>query len=145
MDDIKDIIKKYRLKLEGEDYSREYSLFKEEILAREESLYEKLCRQFSFLNIVKSSEEEKLNNAISILHLNVTSSQVSNFAFFVLLSFVVLAFSIISVFYFFFGVFNFLLPILLLLIGLIFFVVLNKYPLRLLNRYRLKASNQRVI
>lgn len=160
--DAKDILDKYGSKLEGqmndsgnivESYSREYTTFREE-MAPEFSRYERWCHTLgSFIKLKPSKkDEERVSKYIRIAHLNIESWQA--------LTLGIMAF----LFIFFIGIFisvavtllkevgeggilaNFPIPffILSVCLALAVFYLVNSYPARLANKWRLKASSQMV-
>ena len=97
--DVDDILKKYKGKFksaedlsvavsnfeENPDFSREYVLFKRELLGKRVGLYEGLCNSFGKILQVKpgKKDEKEIQNAIDMAHLNVISGTSTGFAVFV--------------------------------------------------------------
>lgn len=163
----KEILEKYRSKVrehidtetEGqvesktaEEFSKEYQTFREEIVSKQRTKYEKWCETAE--NIIKLKPPEKLlakiQESISIAHINITPGGSASFA--------ALASLLIILFGFLFSIIIFLFqeeqtlanfPILTLLIFLIIALLslnyLNKIPIYITSRWRLKASNQMVL
>ena len=92
-DDIKKILRKYEKKLGGSTSSdpfrysdtvstREYALFRKEILEKKVTYYEKLC-SFSERVLKVSTKEkdiQKLQESIDLCHLNITPDGATSFA-----------------------------------------------------------------
>ncbi len=159
MGDVKEILKKYGAKIEGQantynsrksSYSSSYEKFKAE-MAPEFSTYERWAHSVGSLVKINVSEKdkEKVKKYIDIVHLEVEPWQALNlsvmsflfiFAFAVLTS---VAFSplllgwveLSSLAIYF---------ILMLMLGVFIFYFMNEYPRRLANKWRLKVSSQMV-
>ncbi len=160
--EVKDVLEKYRSKIkehidiesEGEvqseslrSFSKEYLTFREEILSKRMSKYESWCN--SAENIIKLKPNDKilpqLQEAINTAHLNITPTGAASFA--ALFSLLLILFgTIFSVLIFLlsdqFPIFTLLMFLILSLIGLMY---LNKVPIVIATRWRLKASNQMVL
>lgn len=148
---IDTILEKYKQKLKqelGESKvlrpvtSAEYKEFKEEILPRHLSFYEKLCSlSEKFIKISPDKEKEKLlQESIDICHLEITPAGATTFA--LIMPLVIILFgSLISLvildsfFFLFFSV----------VVGISLMFVFQKLPFFFANNWRLNASNQMVI
>ncbi len=123
-------------------YSREYQIFRGELMPRHLSLYEKVCNlSQKFLKIkVKPERQRELEEAINICHLDVTPNGIISLS--ILLPVFVMIFGIV---------------LSLLLLDSMFFAssfivasialiaILAKFPSFLANNWRMKASNQMVL
>ncbi len=174
-EDIQRILKKHQDKLReridldemesfpGESFSREYKIFREEALVQKVLVYERLCNFSEKILKVSPKEENKLKiqEAIDVVHLNITPEGAAGFAG--ILSILLIIFAILL------GVFGYYLaggeigftssegglkdvgfsiyfwPILLLLLGGVITKPVSNYPIRIANKWRLKASNQMVL
>jgi len=153
---VDDILKKYGSKIEGQintsggsgGDSKEYQKFKLE-MSPEYTGYEKLCHSLG--NFIKlkpaKKDEERIQKAIDIAHLQITAQQaitlsVMSFMVVFILSLIIsiamcfIAGKIVMSALTFF--------ILMLFVGLFLFYFANQYPLRMANKWRLKASTQMV-
>ncbi len=156
MDD-KEILKKYEQKLKGrikfEQYeegpvtSREYSIFKREVIGKQYSRYEKLCNFCEKLIKINPGKKniKKIEDAIRTAHLNITPYGSTAFAIFISIFFVILAIFIAAFTWVLTGSFHLLLPFLLILIGIFAIKPLINIPIYLAARWRLKTSNQMVL
>jgi hypothetical protein len=157
MPDVKDILRKYGSKIEGQintsnmkggDYSQEYTRFKEE-MAPELSKYERWCRSLG--NIIKLNIAEKDKTAIKrqleIAHLDVEPSQALTLSVMAFVG-VFLIGLLVSVAVMLINEtiesFPFLFFILMVVFSVFLFYFVNGYPARLANKWRLKASSQMV-
>jgi len=157
---VDEILRKYGGKLNNQidsskdnqniNYSREYSKFKEE-MAPDLSIYEKWCRSLGSiikLNLSKK-DEEKIKKNLEIAHINVEPWQAITLGVSVFLTIFIFGL-LMSVSIFLIkgaediGNFPFLFFILIIVFGLFLFYFINGYPLRLANKWRLKASSQMV-
>ncbi len=153
-DTFRDILKKYRARLESElgekpvSYSEEkprvsinYLQFKKENLPAHFSIYERFCNRAE--KIVKinpgKKAEEDLRGSIAMCHLNITPEGAVSFAvlFSLLLIISTSLFSLLI-----FGSMFFVMYF--VIIGLVLVLVLMKLPNFLADSWRLKASNQMV-
>ena len=154
---VDDILRKYSKKIgsqintsssSGENYSREYLKFKQEMVP-ETTRYERWCKSLGNVIRLKVSkkDEEKIRRYIEIAHLDIEpwqalSLSVTTFlaVFFIgvliSISFVLIKGSLAA--------FPVLFFILIMLFSLFLFYFVNGYPQRLANQWRLKASSQMV-
>ncbi len=160
--EVKDILEKYRSKLgehvdiesEGQvsaesdkAFSQEYTTFRKEVLSSQLSKYERWCN--SAENILKLKPQDKLlpklEEAINTAHLNITPSGAVSLAAITSLL-LILGGGLFSVIIFLltnsFPIFTFLMFLILSLVALMY---LNKAPIYIATRWRLKASNQMVL
>ncbi len=161
-EDIKEILNKYRNKIEEHvneetegqvepqdinDFSKEYVKFREEVLSSNISRYEKYCNVADKLIKFKPPEKTlpKIQEAIDVTHLNITPSGAASLAALAAL-FTLLGGVIISILIFLlsggFPIFTFLM---FLIISLVVLTYLNRMPIFLATKWRLKASNQMVL
>lgn len=155
---IDDILKKHAARIEQSikttpeiekvNYSQSYSTFKGE-MAPELTQYEKWCRTLGSAVKLKISQKEqaKIQRSLEIAHLELepwqplTLAIVSFFSIFIVGLLVSVA---IALFSGGFGNFPFFFFVLVMFAGLFLFYFLNRYPERLANQWRLKASSQMV-
>ncbi|MFH1503541.1 MAG: hypothetical protein ABIE36_02700 [Candidatus Diapherotrites archaeon] len=156
--DVKDILRKYGSKLEGQikttdlgvmKESKSYLKFKEE-RARELSSFERWCKTLGNAIKIKVSkkDEDKIRRAIEIAHLDIepaealTLSVMTFISVFFLGIFLSVAFVLIKEG----GLENFptLFFLLTTIVATFLFYYINSYPERLANKWRLKASSQMV-
>lgn len=148
-----DIAQKYKKLLEqqlevkagagsGQLYSREYQVFRKEILPPSMGFYEKLCSFSGKILQLKVSPEtaERLQLAIDTCHLQVTPAGILAAGLvlpiaFMLLSVFVFMVLLDSLFFAMFGV----------LIGISAIIALQKVPDYLATQWRMKSSNQMVL
>ena len=157
---VDEILKKYGAKIEGQissnssgvqsnqEFSQSYSKFKGEI-SREYTGYEKLCHSLGkFIKVKPSkSDEERFRKSIDIAHLDIEPWQASSLAIssFILLFFIGLISSVaVALVKDDFTQFPLLYFFLILMFSLFLFAFLGKFPERLANTWRLKASSQMV-
>ncbi|MEK6951777.1 MAG: hypothetical protein AABX29_02070 [Nanoarchaeota archaeon] len=173
-EEVQNILKKYEERLSeqinldqvehfsGDKFSREYNIFREEALGRKVTVYERLCNFCE--NILKITQKEKertkLQKAIELIHLEITPEGANSFGSLVAII-LILSSIIFGVFYYYFSGVNgllsveggikdvgfsvYLLPLIFLGIAAGLMKPLINYPMRLANRYRLKATNQMVL
>lgn len=120
-------------------YSRVYEVFRQETLARHLTAYEKFCKFFGKFNIRIPSQEQELQEAITITHLQITPKDVTSLAIILPILFIVFG-MFVSIwfdlmFYVFFTLFA----------GIALMFVLLKIPHYLANQWRMNASNQMVL
>ncbi len=154
---IEEILEKYKDKLKkelegsstklGENpstpvTSREYHQFREEVMPRHMSFYEKMCNLTE--SIIKISpdkkREEELKEAIKITHLNITPTGAASLALVVPLLIILIG-SMVSLILFD----SFFFVIFFVIIGVSLIFILGKLPMFYSNNWRLQASNQMVI
>ncbi len=155
--DIDEILKKHAAKIEqniktsdvgGINFSQDYSKFKGE-MAPELTRYERWCRTLGDAIKLKVSkkDEEKIKQSLEIAHLDlepwqpITLGVVSFIGVFIL---GLLISVIISLFKGGFANFPFFFFILVVIFAVFLFYFVNGYPVRLANKWRLKASSQMV-
>jgi len=151
--EIKDLIEKYRQKIEKElgptikepkekTITREYIQFKEEYLPGHLTFYEKLCNLSE--NLVKITPEkrkaEELKESIGICHLNITPTGATSFAMLSPIALIIVM-SLISILFFK----SFFFVLFFIILGVSIIKPLGKLPIFLANTWRLKASNQMVL
>ncbi len=154
----KEILNKYGQEIEKKietnsvevgDYSQEYQKFKAE-MAPELSRYEKWCHSLGSLIKLKPSkkDEAEVQKFINIAHLNIEPWQALTLSIMTLVLVFLLAifgsFAVVVWNNFDFNTFPFLFFFLFLVFGFALFVFVNRYPKRLANKWRLKASSQMV-
>ncbi len=148
-----DLVLKYKQKLSeqlelqatmpsSQLYSREYQIFRKEILPPHMSFYEKMCNFCEKLLKMKIKPERaaKLQDSLDACHLQVSPAGVMSASIVVPVAFLVFGvlFSLLvlnSVFFTFFA----------LSIGVAGIFILQKVPEFLANTWRMKASNQMVL
>ncbi|OGJ12136.1 hypothetical protein A3K62_00210 [Candidatus Pacearchaeota archaeon RBG_16_35_8] len=154
---IDDILRKYGSKIEGQiatsnitkgNYSQEYMRFKSE-MAPELSKYEKWCKSLGNMIKLNIAEKDrmKVKRQLDIAHLDVEPSQALTLS---VMSFVIVFFIglVVSVAIILINEdvasFPFLFFILMVVFSIFLFYFVNGYPVRLANKWRLKASSQMV-
>lgn len=159
MESEKDILKKYEAQLKGrvniedelpsnEEFSQEYSRFKEEIVSKKMSNYETWCNATEKIIQINPGKEkiEELKKSIEAAHLNITPLGASSFAIIIILIVTLLAILI--------GLTSYILnpenptiltPLLLVIIGAFLIRPITNIPIFIANKWRLKASNQMVL
>ncbi len=132
--------------LTNEAFSREYEIFRAEMLDRKTSIYENLCNFSEKIIKIKPKpkDEEELQKSINTLHLDITPIGAQSFSV-ITSGIIILIAVIITITSFFLESILIFTPIFLLLIGLLIIKPLSKLPNYSANRYRLKASNQMVL
>lgn len=150
--DIKDILRKYESKLEGEiktepsgDWSKEFKKFREEALPNL-SIYERLCRNTGrFLKIkLNKEDEEKINRALQTAHLDLNARDTAAFSIFTFLAVILGSLLIFVGIYFLTGSFSILALFLIFFFAIFLYYYTASMPQRLAQQYRLKASSQMV-
>ncbi|MBU0980645.1 MAG: hypothetical protein KJ709_07590 [Nanoarchaeota archaeon] len=149
--EVEDLLSKYkerlRNELEGQDLervtSREYNEFKNELLPRHFSIYEKACRISEKLLKIDPNKKKlkELQRSIETCHLNITPQGAASFAMLFPLLWMVLGSVIILTMFnapLFFMMF-------FIISGLAMMVIFGKLPFFLANSWRLEASNQMVM
>ncbi len=150
MNKTDEVLKKYERKLEnvgGEerDVSKEYMQFKEDMMP-DLSRYESLCKSLgSIINLrIAEKDRRKIQKYLDIAHLDVTPSQTLTLAVMSLL-FIFFIGSLISVGIFILAKgFPFIFFFMVLITSLFLFYYFYSQPVRLANKWRLKASSQMV-
>jgi hypothetical protein len=155
--DIKEILRKHSARIEGEiktsnikniNYSREYVKFKEE-MAPELTRYERWCRSLG--NVIKlkiaKKDEDKIKRQLEIAHLNLEPWQVLTLSVMTFVSIFILGL-LISIAVILIkqnlAAFPFLFFLLIMIVSFFLFYFVKGYPVRLANKWRLKASSQMV-
>ncbi|MCK5581940.1 MAG: hypothetical protein KAJ18_11785, partial [Candidatus Omnitrophica bacterium] len=154
---VDDVLAKYGGKIESqigggsdalESYSREYMQFRDE-MSPELSRYERWCHTLgSFIKLKPSAKDEaKVLKYIRIAHLNIEPWQALTLGIMSFL-FIFLIGVLLSVAIAFMGggLGSFPIPLFILVVFLAIavFYLVNSYPARLANKWRLKASSQMV-
>jgi hypothetical protein len=154
---VDDVLKKYGAKIEGKinssvvsgkKYSSSYAKFKDE-MSPELSRYERWCTSLGSvikLNISKK-DEAKISRALKVAHVDVEPSQALGLGIvsFLIVFFVGLLGSVaVALINGGISSFPFLFFILMLFLSIFLFYFINGYPVRLANKWRLKASSQMV-
>ncbi|MBI2667292.1 hypothetical protein HYX17_00815 [Candidatus Woesearchaeota archaeon] len=130
----------------NEAFSREYEIFRNEMLDKKVTTYENLCNFSERIIKIKPKpkDEEELQKSIDLLHLDITPIGAYSFSV-IIAGLIILLAVIISISSFFIGETLIFTPIFLLLIGALIIKPVSKLPNYFANRYRLKASNQMVL
>jgi hypothetical protein len=156
---VDEILKKYGAKIEGQmkedsssnnskNYSQSYTTFKGEI-KREYTGYEKLCHSLgNFIKAKPSKKDEEIfRKSIDAAHLDIepwhaSSVAISSFIFVFLMGlFISVGVALVKESI---SAFPFLFFFLVLIVSVFLFYFMSKFPERLANRWRLKASSQMV-
>ncbi|TAL58283.1 MAG: hypothetical protein EPN86_00430 [Nanoarchaeota archaeon] len=148
-----DLVSKYKKKLSeqlelqaampsSQLYSREYQVFRKEILPPHLSLYEKVCNFCGKVLTIKVKPDRfaLLQDAIDACHLQTTPAGVMAASFILPIVFLVF-----SVFFFLVVVDSLFFVLFSLVIGLAAIFLLQNVPFYLANQWRMKASNQMVL
>ena len=130
MSDIDDILKKYDTKLKenikgdsfvlsDKAFSREYSIFRNELLNTNQKLYEKLAKITGKIIAIKPKDEEykTLDDSIKITHLNITPEDAASFGIVIGIGLVFLGLLLFVFNLIFTGELIFLLPSIIVLAG----------------------------
>jgi len=152
--EVEEIIKKFSGKLKREiaaplPYSSEYLQFKEEIFPSL-TRFERVCKNCSRILRTRASkkDEARIQEALDTAHLDISASDVTSFAVFILLATFVLAIVFSFSMFLIKGAtleeFPFILLFLLLFFGLFLFFYIINAPIRIAQSWRLKASSQMV-
>lgn len=154
---VEDILKKYQKKIAGEieaapevkleeSFSREYEFFREEMIAREQTSYERWCNRAEKIFGITPSEKDlkKLNKSIEAASLQITPQGAMAFGVLCGLGIVLLAILYLLL-RLVFGDFVFFFPLVLILFGIGSIVPIGRIPNMIASRWRLKASNQMVL
>jgi hypothetical protein len=149
----KDILKKYGAKIESEinssnqqtTYSREYTLFKQEMLP-EISRYKRWAETLGNLIKIKISEKErtKIEQYLRASHIDVTASQATTLAISSFLITFIITILISTSITLIKGSFPLLLTFLGLITSIFVFYHVYNLPKKLANTWRLKASSQMI-
>ncbi|MDP6641915.1 MAG: hypothetical protein QGF74_00845 [Candidatus Nanoarchaeia archaeon] len=157
-EDTKKILESYGKKLDStseevirdlptdETFSREYEIFRKELLDKKTTIYENLCNFSEGIIKIKPKpkDEETLQKSIKSFHLEITPIGAYSFAVIVAGIFILIA-TIIALSSFFLGEVLIFTPLFLLTIGALIIKPISNLPNYLANRHRLKASNQMVL
>lgn len=148
-----DLVKKYKQRMEKQlelkanvpssnTFSREYKVFRKELLPARLSYYEKLCNAAeSILHLkVKGKSEKRLKQDLATAHLQVTPSGVmsASIVFPSLLMIIGVFTSLLLFDSMFFALFS-------IMVGITGIIILQKVPGFLANAWRMKGSNQMVL
>ena len=161
-EDVKDILEKYRSKIEEyvdvetegqiesestKAFSSEYIKFREEILSKNISNYEKWCNISETIVKLKPSDKNlpRIEEAISTAHLNITPTGAASFAALSSLLIIFLGIFISAILFLLIGEIPIFTLLMFLIIGLVALMYFNKMPLFIATKWRLKASNQMVL
>ncbi len=161
-EEVKEILEKYRSKLgehvdtesEGQvesesekSFSGEYQTFREEALSVKRTVYERLCQTAESIIKLKPSEKnlQELKKSIEVAHLNITPEGAASLAALTSLSiiFIAIFFSLIT--YLILGVLPVFTALFIIIIAIVALFYLNKAPVYIATRWRLRASNQMVL
>ncbi len=160
-EEIKNILNKYKAKLDKKvisqevdeykpdpDFSKEYTKFREEVLGKTFTRYEKLCN-FSE-SIVKVDPNQKdidnIRKSIQMAHLSITPTGAASFAILVSTLLVLIALVIGGVSYFITGGFGIVIvALLLILVSVLAIGPITRLPNYIATRWRMSASNQMVL
>ena len=157
MEGISSVLEKYNLDKneEGGVFSKDYLVFREEVLGRGLTFYEKACKFCVRYFPVKLDEEseKKVEKAIEFSHLLINPREAASFG----LGFAVMVI-LIGIFLFvlrfgFYGLLGGNLPgisfyfLIFLIMGLGVFMIkpMGKYPLRIANKFRMEVSDRMVL
>ncbi len=157
-EDTKKILESYGKKLNStseaairdlptdETFSREYEIFRNELLDKKTTIYENLCNFSEGIIKIKPKpkDEEILQQSIKSIHLNITPIGAYSFSVIVAGILILIAFTI-AISSFFLGEVLIFTPLFLLTIGALIIKPISNLPNYLANRHRLKASNQMVL
>jgi len=156
VDRIEEIAKKFGAKIEGslrtesvsENYSREYSKFKEEINPTL-SNYEKYCKKLGSLFKLKlgQKDNERLVKSLGIAHVDVAPEEAAGFAMVSFVAAILFSLLLAMILYLVAKIeMSVMLPaIFLLFLSAIFvYYYINSLPDRMAQSWRLKASSQMV-
>jgi hypothetical protein len=160
-EDVKDILDKYSKKLgkqvenydesfvSNQAFSREYMIFRREVLSHVISLYEKVAYWCGKKFAVKLSKKDELEirKSIEITHLSIEPYMAGSFAFIFAIFMTMLGF-IFGAISFVLGNFSFgtvFLSLLIILVGFALIKPLTDIPNQIANKWRLKAGNQMVL
>jgi hypothetical protein len=154
---VEEILKKHAARIEqnvktfekeSSSFSQSYSKFKEE-MSPELSRYEKWCNSLGKIIKLKVSkkDEEKVKKDLEIAHLDLEPWQPVSFSMmiFIAVFFIGLLLSVaIALFRGGISQFPLMFFVMLMFVALFLFSFTSKYPARLANQWRLKASSQMV-
>ena len=161
-EEVKEILEKYRSKLgehvdtesEGQvesefekSFSGEYQIFREEALSGKRTAYERFCQIAESILKLKPSEKnlQEIKRSIEVAHLNITPEGAASLAALTSLSiiFIAIFFSIIT--YLLLGVLPVFTALFMMIIAIVALFYLNKTPVYIATKWRLRASNQMVL
>jgi hypothetical protein len=159
--EIDEVLNKYKTKLDknidlngiGEyvpdpKFSRQYLAFRKEALGKANSTYEKLCNFSEDIIKVNPSEKdiEKIEESISIAHLNITPVGAASFSMVFASILVIVSLIVGAVSYFVTGQMGILLlSMIFILISVLIIGPITRYPIKIANQWRLAAGNQMVL
>ncbi|QQG39138.1 MAG: hypothetical protein HYS32_01630 [Candidatus Woesearchaeota archaeon] len=155
---VQNILEKYKSKLEQSTqnksqkeevkaFSREYYIFREEMVSKGFSKYENWCRWSERIISIAPGKKDRNNllKSIETAHLDITPESAMSFAFIAGMSFVLLGLLIGLIAFLLTGTIYFFFPLFFTLIGIFGIIPLSRLPNFLAGRWRLKASNQMVL
>ena len=152
-EELNNLLNKYQSKIEKQlnisvkrqekpIFSREYQLFKKELMPKPLGFYEKACNFSENLIKIKPKQTtaEKLQKSINISHLDITPTGAVSFSILGPLLFIILTtvLSLVLTKGFFFIVIS-------LFVGLMLISILSSLPNLIANNWRMKSSNQMVL
>jgi len=155
--DVKDILEKYRGKLEKrvkfKDYkpgpivSREYRVFREEATSKKRTFYENLCNFSEKIIKIEPSKKDKLKlkKAIEAAHLNIGIGGSTSLAVLIVLSVILLAAVVTLLTFFVTNELKLILPLFLIIVGVLLLKPISNSPIYVASKWRLKVSNQMVL
>ena len=156
--DYDDILKKYDTKLKEKidsdsfvlsdrAFSREYEIFRNELLNVNERMYEKFAKFFGrFLDIrPKEKDYEKLKDSIRITHLHISPEDATAFGIISGLGIILIGILVFVLNLFLAGKLLFMLPTIFVLAGAFLIKPISYMPNYFANKWRLEASNQMVL
>ncbi len=152
---VNDVLDKYNFEEENGVFSRDYLVFRDEVLGRGLNFYEKTCKFCGkYFNVKLSPEiEVKIQKAIDFSHLLITPKEAAGFGVGVSLLIILFGIFLFALRFGVYGVFGGELPgfsfyflIMLILISAVVLIKpLGKYPLRIANNFRIEVSDRMVL
>jgi len=152
-----EILKRYKQKLQpytdeetaevSEEFSREYTVFREEALSSQTTRYENLCNSIEKIIQIRPPplKYSQLQEAIDVAHLSITPIGAATFAIFTSLLLIFSGLLIGALIFLITGELLIFFPLALVILGAALVRPLTNIPIYLANRWRLKASNQMVL
>lgn len=153
--DVKDILRKYSNKMGGkispgkeigkEDYSQSYIKFKNE-MAPDISRYERWCKSLGSVIKLNISQKDtkKIQKSLEIAHLDLEPWQPLTLSVMVFLTVFLVGLLTSVAIFLINGSLQVMFFILMTILSLFLFYFVNRFPYRLANKWRLKASSQMV-
>src|SRR3989344_6127275 len=152
---VNDVLEKYEFGEENGIFSRDYLVFREEVLGRGLNFYEKACKFCGkYFNVKLSPEMEvKIQKAIDFSHLLITPKEAAGFGVGVSLLIILFGVFLFALRFGVYGLlggelpgFSFYFLIMLILISAVILIKpLGKYPLRIANNFRIEVSDRMVL